>query len=128
MRSSLAILMCAPATPLILKEFHTSSQLDSTILVSIWELGEVVGPVFVGPLSEIYGRLPVYHTTNILFMIFSAAAAVSRSIEMLITIRFLLGLTVASTTFNPCIVADLFPAEYQGRALAIMGMTPLLHR
>lgn len=53
--------MCAPATSYILKEFHTTNQLYATILVSIWELGEVVGPFLIGPLSEIYGRLPVFH-------------------------------------------------------------------
>lgn len=118
--------MCAPATPQILDEFHSTSHLESTILVSIWELGEVVGPLIVGPLSERYGRLPVYHTANFLFVIFSAAAAQSTSIQMLIAFRFLLGVSVASTTLNPCIVGDLFDQQHRGRALAIMGMTPFI--
>lgn len=118
--------MCAPATPQILAEFHTSNQLDSTILVSIWELGEVVGPIIIGPLSEIDGRLLVYHTANILFIIFAAVAALSQSMNMLIAFRFLLGLTVASTTLNSCIVGDLFPKENRGRAIAVMGMTPFM--
>lgn len=54
--------MCAPATSHILAEFHSTNKLDSTIMVSIWELGEVVGPFLVAPLCEIYGRLPVFHT------------------------------------------------------------------
>lgn len=126
LRRNLAILMCAPATPQVLAEFHSTSQLESTILVSIWELGEVFGPLIAGPLSERYGRLPVYHTTIILFIIFSIAAAKSKNINMLIAFRFLLGLTVASTTLNPCIVGDMFVKENRGRALAIMGMTPFI--
>jgi len=118
--------MCAPATPSILLEFNSSSPLGSTILVSIWELGEVFGPLIVAPLSELYGRLPVYHTANILFVLSSAAAAKSPSINVLIGCRFLLGLTVASTTLNSCIVADMFEEENRGRALAIMGMTPAI--
>lgn len=118
--------MCAPATPSILEEFHSTNHLESTILVSIWELGEVVGPLIIGPLSEIYGRLPVYHTANVLFIIFSAAAAKSQSLAMLIAFRFLLGLTVASTTLNSCIVGDLFAPEKRGRAIAVMGMTPFI--
>lgn len=58
--------MCAPATPHILDEFHSNSQLESTVLVSSWELGEVIGPLIIGPVSELYGRLPVYHTANII--------------------------------------------------------------
>lgn len=123
---NLAILMCAPATPQVLAEFHSSSQLESTILVSIWELGEVFGPLIVAPLSEIYGRLPIYHTANILFIIFSIVAAKSTNINMLIAFRFLLGLTVASTTLNPSIVGDMFVQENRGRALAVMGMTPFI--
>lgn len=118
--------MCAPATPRILADFHSSNQIESTILVSIWELGEVVGPLLIGPLSEIYGRLPVYHTANILFIVFAAIAALSQSINMLIVFRFLLGLTVASTTLNSCIVGDLFEQEKRGRAIAVMGMTPFI--
>ena len=118
--------MCAPATPRILGEFHSDSQLDATILVSIWELGEVVGPLIIGPLSEIYGRLRVYHTANVLFIIFSAIAAESQNIRMLIALRFLLGLTVASTTLNSCIVGDMFEQQKRGRAIAVMGMTPFI--
>lgn len=118
--------MCAPATPKILDDFHSDNQLHATILVSIWELGEVVGPLVVGPLSEIYGRLPIYHIMNILFVSFSVAAAESRNIDMLIAFRFLLGFTVASTTLNSCIVGDMFRPETRGRALAIMGMTPFI--
>lgn len=124
--SNLAILMCAPATPRILEEFHSQSQLKATILISIWELGEVVGPLIVGPLSEVYGRLPVYHSANVLFIAFSIVAAESRNINMLIACRFLLGFSVASTTLNPCIVGDLFEPENRGRAIAVMGMTPFI--
>jgi MFS family permease len=95
--------MCAPAAPSILTEFHSSNQLYSTILVSIWELGEVVGPLVIGPLSEIYGRLPVYHTANILFITFAAIAAISQSINMLIAFRFLLPRIISSIYDLECV-------------------------
>ena len=100
--------------------------MGSIILVSIWELGEVFGPLIIAPLSELYGRLPIYHVANILFVLSSAAAAKSQSINILIACRFLLGLTVASTTLNSCIVGDMFKEESRGRALAMMGMTPAI--
>lgn len=83
-------------------------------------------PLIVAPLSELYGRLLVYHAANILFVLSSAAAALSRNINVLIACRFLLGLTVASTTLNSCIVGDMFKEENRGRALAIMGLTPAI--
>ena len=118
--------MCAPATPHILQEFHSDDQLKATLLVSIWELGEVFGPLLIGPLSEMYGRLPIYHAANVTFIVFSAIAAESRSINMLIGCRLVLGLSVASTVLNPSIVGDMFKPESRGRAMAIMGMTPFI--
>jgi MFS family permease len=123
---NLAILLCAPATSDILAEFHSTDRLASTLLVSIWELGEVVGPLAVGPLTEAYGRLPVYHTFNVAFIVFSIVAARSTSMGMLIVMRFLLGLSVASTVINPCIVADMFREQHRGKAMSIMGMIPFI--
>jgi MFS family permease len=45
---------------------------------------------------------------------------------MLITMRFFLGLSVASTVINPCIVGDMFREEQRGNALSIMGMIPFI--
>ena len=63
--------------------------------------------MFIAPLAE-YGRLPTYHAANILFIVFTVAAAKSSNMGMLIAMRFFLGVTVASTVINPCIVGDMF--------------------
>jgi MFS family permease len=118
--------MCAPATSDILKEFNSSSKLESTLLVSIWELGEVVGPLIVAPLSESFGRLPIYHLANTFFIVCTVGAAKSTSMRMLITMRFLLGLSVASTVINPCIVGDMFHEDHRGKAMSFLGMVPFI--
>ncbi|KAH8725906.1 major facilitator superfamily domain-containing protein [Phaeosphaeriaceae sp. PMI808] len=123
---NLSILMCAPATSYILKEFHSTNKFHATLLVSIWELGEVVGPFIVGPLSEIYGRLPVFHGFNVMFILFAVGAANSTNMETLIAMRFFLGLSVASSVLNPCIVGDIFRKEHRGKALGFMGMIPFI--
>ena len=119
-------MICTPAAPLILEDLHSSNVLYTTILVSIWELGEAVGLMVIGPLSEIYGRLPVYHIANTLFVVFSIAGAVSSNLDMLVAFRFLNGTTVASLTLNPAIVGDMFMAEERGGKMAIMSLAPLL--
>lgn len=123
---NLSILMCAPATSSILQEFRSTNQLHATILVSIWELGEVVGPFLIGPLTEIYGRLPIYHGFNVMFILFAVGAANSSNIQTLIAMRFFLGLSVASSVINPCIVGDMFRKEERGKALGFMGMIPFI--
>jgi MFS family permease len=45
----------------------------------------------VAPLSELYGRLPLYHSCSLLFIIFTVLAAVSTNMSMFIAFRFLMG-------------------------------------
>ncbi len=122
----LATVICAPVAPQVLQAFDSNNYLYTTLLVSIWELGEVVGPLLIAPLSELYGRLPVYNAANILFIVFAIGGAAATNIHMLIAFRFLNGMSVASVTLNPGIVGDLFIKEQRGRALSLMGLAPML--
>ncbi|KAF7946503.1 hypothetical protein EAE96_009500 [Botrytis aclada] len=123
---NLATIICAPATPQILQEFHSKNALDGPIIVSIWELGEILGPLMMGPLSELYGRFYIYNIANVFFTLFSIASALSTSIKMLIGFRFLSGIAVASTTLNAGTVVDMFPQFQRGTAMSIMGFSRLV--
>lgn len=124
--SNLATVMCIPAAPQILADFKSSNPLYGTILVSVWELGEAVGPLLIAPLSEIYGRWMVYNGTNMIFILFSIACAASKNLKMLVAFRFINGAGDASIALNPSIVGDMFIQEERGLALAIVGLPPLL--
>lgn len=112
--------------PQVLAEFKVTDNLYSTLLVSIWELGEGVGPFLIAPLSEIYGRLPVYHLGNVLFLLCSVASALSTNISMLVAFRFLNGSVVTALTLGPSIVGDLFAKEERGSAMALAIVFPLV--
>jgi len=124
--SNLATVMCIPAAPQILAEFGSSDPLYATILVSIWEFGEAVGPLLTAPLSEIFGRSPVYHAANISFVVFPVVCAVSSNLGMLVAFRFLNGIGDASITPNPSIVGDMFVQSERGSAIPIVRLPPLL--
>jgi multidrug resistance protein len=113
--------------PEVVRNFHESDELIASFVVSIYILGYSFGPLIIAPLSEIYGRVPIYHVTNILFVIFTVACAVSTSMGMLIAFRFLAG-TVGATvlTIGGGTVADLFKAEERGAAMALWSVGPLL--
>ncbi|KAI1396460.1 MFS multidrug transporter [Hypoxylon fuscum] len=123
---TLATIICAPVAPQILDEFNQENTFYITLIVSIWELGEIIGPLIVAPLSELYGRFYIYHAGTILFIIFSAACALSTNIQMLVAFRFLNGVAVVSTVLNPSIVGDLFRIEQRGSAMAMVGLAPML--
>lgn len=123
---NLATVLCIPAVPQILSEFHSTSSLYGTLLVSVWELGEAVGPLLTAPLSEVFGRAPVYNATNLIFVVFSIACAVSANPSMLIAFRFFNGIGDASLALNASIIGDMFVQEQRGLPMAIMSFPPLI--
>ena len=115
--------MFAPAVPQAMEEFHSTSQFLSTFVVSIYVLGFAVGPLVAGPLSEIYGRQPAYLISSLFFVIFTVACAVSSNLGMLVAFRFLAGCAGGTpTTIGGATVADMFPKDKRGGAMAIWGL------
>lgn len=110
-----------------MRQFNESSGTTATFLVSIYILGFAFGPLLVAPLSEIYGRRPLYFYGNILFVIFTICTAVSNSIGMLLAFRFLMGLSGAvPITIGSGSIADMMPVEKRGRAMSAWSLGPLL--
>lgn len=104
---------------------HVDKQ-SSVLLVTIWELGEAAGPLFIGPLSELFGRRRVLNVATVLFIIFTVMAATSQSVKLFIAARCLTGVAVASNVLNPAIVGDVFPEEQRGAALSYVMLAPLI--
>ena len=98
----------------------------SVLLVTIWELGEAAGPLLIAPLSEVYGRYLVFNCANILFICWTALAAISQNSSFLIFTRFLTGCAVASNVLNPAIIGDVVRMEERGSAMSILMLAPLL--
>ncbi|KAK5175860.1 uncharacterized protein LTR77_001000 [Saxophila tyrrhenica] len=106
-------------------EGHTDKS-ASVLFVTIWELGEAAGPLFIAPLSEVYGRYPVYNVCNTLFILSTVITALSQDVGLLIFSRFLTGCAVASNVLNPAIVGDIFPSAHRGSAMSAVMLAPLL--
>ncbi|KAK1827332.1 major facilitator superfamily domain-containing protein [Podospora conica] len=119
--------MFAPGIPKIMVEFKESSSIVATFMLSIYVLGFAFGPIIVAPLSEIYGRSPLYHAGNVLFVAFSVGAALSKNMGMLLAFRFLMGLVGSvPITIGSGSIADIMPVEMRGRAMAAWALGPLL--
>ncbi|KAI0204831.1 MFS transporter [Astrocystis sublimbata] len=102
------------------------SKSSSVLLVTIWELGEAAGPLFIAPLSEVFGRYPVMNGATILFILATALAAMSESTALFIFARALTGLSVASNVLGPAIVGDMFATEQRGSAISTIALAPLI--
>ncbi|KAF2810286.1 MFS general substrate transporter [Mytilinidion resinicola] len=123
----LASSMFAPGVPEVMAGFHEKSDLLAAFVVSVFLLGFAFGPLIVAPLSELYGRRWIYHSCNILFIIFTIACGVSSNFNMLVGFRFLQGsVGSAPLTIGGGTIADLMPVEKRGGAMAIWAMGPLI--
>lgn len=90
-------------------------------------LGFAAGPILLAPLSEIYGRVPVYHACNVGFVAFQVACALAPSLNALIGFRFLAGVFgVAPITNGGGTIADMIPQKHRGTVLAAYSLGPLL--
>ncbi|KAK1585695.1 major facilitator superfamily transporter [Colletotrichum navitas] len=119
--------MLAPAVPQVMAEFRTTSATFATFVVSIFVLGFACGPLLLAPLSELYGRVPVYNATNLVFLVATIMCAVSRGESMLLFSRFLSGFAgVATITIGSGTIADLMPRDERGRAVSIWSVGTIL--
>jgi multidrug resistance protein len=119
--------MLAPGIENVMEEFQTSSPTFATFVVSIFVLGFATGPLLLAPLSELYGRILIYHITNLLFLAFTVLCAVARNESMLLFFRYLSGFAgVATITIGSGTIADLMPREQRGTAVSVWSVGTIL--
>jgi MFS family permease len=117
----------APGITSLNEEFGNTNEIVGAMTVSIYLLGYVVGPLFLAPLSEIYGRRPVLTATNIFFLGWQIGCALAPNIESLIVFRFFSGIGGAGClTLGAGVIADVFRTDERGFAVGIYTLGPLL--
>ncbi|KFY01606.1 hypothetical protein O988_02651, partial [Pseudogymnoascus sp. VKM F-3808] len=71
----------------ILPEFHTS-RIVATVGLSLFIFGLGCGPMLLAPLSEFYGRRPIYLVSFAFFIIWIIPSAVAQNMATLLVSRF----------------------------------------
>jgi multidrug resistance protein len=116
----------APALSTISAEFDMNSA-ESAMALSIYLLATAFGPLFIGPLSEVYGRKPILHASNIWFLIWNIACGFARNKETLIACRFLAGFGASAIyALANGVLGDVWRPEQRGRSLGVYMLIPLL--
>ncbi len=117
----------APGVPGVMKEFGSDSLTLSSFVVSVYVLGFAAGPLLLAPLSEIYGRVPIYHVGNVGFVALNIGCALAPSLSSLIVFRFLCGVFgSAPMTNGGGTIADMVEQSKRGAAMAAFTIGPLL--
>jgi multidrug resistance protein len=116
----------APTITAMARDYKEHSLTKVSMPVSIFLLGYAVGPLFLSPLSEIYGRHVVLVAANASFCAWLLACALAPSLNTLIFFRFMCGIGgSACQTIGGGVIADMFPLEQRGRAMSIWAMGPM---
>ena len=124
--SPLASSMFAPGVSFMDETFHNTNTYKSALAVSIFVLGFAFGPLFLSPLSEIYGRRPVLLGANICFSVWQIGCALAPNLPSLIVFRFIAGIGGSGClTIGGGVIADLFRREQRGMATAMWSLGPL---
>jgi multidrug resistance protein len=113
----------APGIPFVSADFKNTSALLGSFAVSVYLLGFAVGPLFLSPLSEIYGRRIILNISNVFFCAFTLGCALAPNLGGLIGMRFLAGVGgSACLTIGTGVIADMYVPQQRGRAVAMYSL------
>jgi MFS family permease len=125
--SNLAATMFAPGTAQFAAEFHIANETIVAFAVSIYLIGVAFGPVLTAPLSEMHGRLIMYHVCNVIYAAFTLGCALSTNAPMFYVFRFLSGCaSSAPVAIGGGTIADLVAPEKRGGAMGLFMSGALL--
>lgn len=103
------------------------SRIVSTLGLSTFVLGIAMGPMLFSPLSEFYGRRPIYLVAWSLYVIFFIPQAVAHNVQTIIVCRFLNGF--AGSTFlavSGGTVGDLFARHKLQAPMVLFSIAPFI--
>lgn len=107
-------------------EFHSTNEQLASFIVSVYLLGYCFGPLVIAPLSELYGRLPLYNVCNVIFVVFNIACAKAPTLSALIVFRFFAGLAgCCPLTLGAGTLADTISKKNRGAAMSSWVLGPL---
>ncbi|PPQ62974.1 hypothetical protein CVT24_006080 [Panaeolus cyanescens] len=110
--------------PRLREEFHMSEKVG-ILTLSLFVCGYCVGPLLWGPLSEQYGRRPMFVYPFFVYGCFMVAGALAQNTASVLIFRFLGGTFAAAPLTNSgALISDIFDASMRGKALAVFTVAP----
>ncbi|KAJ7105054.1 MFS polyamine transporter [Mycena crocata] len=119
--------MIAPASSQVAEKFGIHDDVTVALITSIFVLAYAVGPLILGPLSEIFGRNRVIQGANLWYLVWNLGCGFAANTGQLLAFRFLAGLGgSAPLAVGGGVLGDIWDAEERGQAIAIYSLAPLL--
>ncbi|KAF7197744.1 Efflux pump vrtL, partial [Pseudocercospora fuligena] len=119
--------MIAPAEDAIARDLHIDSQFILSLIFSIFLLAFAIGPFFLAPCSELFGRVIVLQLANVWFLVFNLVCGFAKTEGQMLAFRFLAGLgACAPQTIGGGVLGDLWRSEERGMATALYTVAPIV--
>ena len=104
-----------------------SSRIEATLGLALFVFGLGLSPMFLGPLSEFYGRRPIYIFAYLFFTIWLIPCAVAQNIQTMLIARFLDGLSgSAFLSVAGGSIGDMFARDQLQFPMMIYSASPFL--
>jgi DHA1 family bicyclomycin/chloramphenicol resistance-like MFS transporter len=122
--TALSIDILLPVLPQLAQELNVTNPNHAQWVVSAYLGGSVVGQLFVGPISDRIGRLPVLFAGLMLFVAGAAVAGTATSFDALLIARVFQGAGGAAPRIMvPSIVRDLYEGRQMARVMSLIMTT-----
>ncbi|KAI9805765.1 MAG: hypothetical protein M1833_005258 [Piccolia ochrophora] len=110
----------------MMEDFDIESESIVTLGITTYLFGLAIGSVVLAPLSEIYGRRPIYLISMSIFMLLVLPCALARSLAEVLVVRFIGALAGSAMIANaPGTVADIATEEYRALAFSMWSIGPM---
>ncbi|KAI0202122.1 major facilitator superfamily transporter [Astrocystis sublimbata] len=114
------------SVPGLTKEFNIQSPTIATLGVTTYLLGLGFGSLIWAPISELYGRRPVYIGCMIVFTILVIPSCLATSLTEILVVRFFGALFGAAMIANSAgTVVDISTEENRALVLSLWSIAPL---
>ncbi|WP_447041220.1 MFS transporter [Streptomyces sp. DSM 118878] len=118
--AALEQMIVATALPKIVGELHGLDKMSWTITAYL--LTSTVGLPIYGKLGDLFGRKGVFQFAIVVFVVGSALAGWSRTMEELIAFRAIQGVGAGGLMIGvQAIIADIVPPRQRGRYMGVIG-------
>ena len=96
------------------------------VLIVCLVIGLAIGTMILAPVSEMYGRRPVYIVSMLIFTLLIIPCGVATSLAEVVVVRFFGALAgSAMIAISPGSVSDIATDEYRALAFSIWSIGPL---
>ncbi|KAF2029596.1 MFS general substrate transporter [Setomelanomma holmii] len=112
--------------PGMMRTFGIESKALIVLGITTYLCGLAVGSLLLAPLSEMYGRRPVYLIAVAIFTILIIPCALSNNLAQILVMRFFGAIAGAAMISNaPGTVSDIANDEYRALAFSIWSIGPM---